>query len=285
MNKTRNEPAGRDPSGSALDASAERTLTARSVLASTLLGTRPPRLPVSRLVRAGALFGIPQGTVRTALSRMVAAGELEADNGWYRLSGRLLERARRQDDSRAADTLPWRGDWSVAVVPGGRRSAVQRAELRGAALELRYGELRDGVWVRPANLDPARLPQASGLLERECQRFDARPVDHLDPALIWDLDDWAGRATQLEQRLGELVGRLDDGDTEALAPGFVLSAAVLRHFQADPLLPAELLPAGWPGPVLRQRYDRYDAAYRGLLRSWFDRSDEPAPTGRGEDDG
>jgi phenylacetic acid degradation operon negative regulatory protein len=243
------------------------------VLASTLLGTRPPRLPVSRLVRAGALFGIAEGTVRTALSRMAAAGELEADDGWYGLSGRLLDRAKRQDDSRAATTLAWNGDWWLAVGPGGRRTPAQRAELRSAAAALRYGELRDGVWARPANLHPDRLAQARALLERECERFDGRPLDALDPARLWDIGGWARRAEALEGRLDELIGRLDDGDTDALAPGFVLSAAVLRHFQADPLLPPELLPSDWPGNRLRERYDRYDAAYRSLLRAWFGAAD------------
>ena len=51
-------------------------LTARSVIASTLLGTEPPRLPGRVLVRVGELFGITEGTIRTALSRMVASGEL-----------------------------------------------------------------------------------------------------------------------------------------------------------------------------------------------------------------
>ena len=64
--------------------------------------------------------------------------------------------------------------------------------------------------------------------------------------------------------------RAHDGhDTRALAPGFVMSAAVLRHFQADPLLPSELLPARWPGAALRDEYDRFDAAYRAVLREWF----------------
>ena len=53
-----------------------------------------------------------------------------------------------------------------------------------------------------------------------------------------------------------------------LAPGFVLSAAVLRHLQADPLLPAELLPTGWPGAALREEYDRWDGEYRRVLRRW-----------------
>jgi phenylacetic acid degradation operon negative regulatory protein len=44
---------------------------------------------------------------------------------------------------------------------------------------------------------------------------------------------------------------------------------VLRHFQADPLLPEELLPRGWPGAALRTEYDRFDAAYRALLRDYF----------------
>ena len=51
-----------------------------------------------------------------------------------------------------------------------------------------------------------------------------------------------------------------------LAPGFELSAAVLRHLQADPLLPAELLPADWPGALLRSTYDGWDARYRATLR-------------------
>ena len=54
-----------------------------------------------------------------------------------------------------------------------------------------------------------------------------------------------------------------------MAGGFVLSAAVLRALQADPLLPAALLPADWPGRALRADYDRYDAAYRAVLRTWF----------------
>ena len=62
---------------------------------------------------------------------------------------------------------------------------------------------------------------------------------------------------------------LERGDTSALADGFVVSAAVLRHFQADPLLPEELLPRGWPGTALREEYDRFDAAYRAVLRNWF----------------
>jgi len=48
-----------------------------------------------------------------------------------------------------------------------------------------------------------------------------------------------------------------------------VSAAVLRHFQADPLLPTELLPANWPGAELRADYERYDATFKDAWRTWF----------------
>ena len=69
--------------------------------------------------------------------------------------------------------------------------------------------------------------------------------------------------------MAKLVSPLEDGSTDALSEGFVVSAAVLRHFQADPLLPEELLPRAWPGGGLRDEYDRFDAAYRALLRDYF----------------
>ena len=252
----------------------ERPLTARSVIASTLLGTTPPRLPGRLLVRAGALFGLAEGTVRTALSRMVAAGELVADDGNYTLAGPLLARQARQDESRRAVVAAegWDGMWALAVVHGEPRSATQRTELRAAATALRLAELREGVWLRPDNLDPGRLPASTAVVATQCTRFSTRPDDP-DPSTLagrlWDLAGWAARADALRTRMDGIVAAPEAGATEALAPGFVLSASVLRLTQADPLLPAELLPPAWPGPALRAEYDRYDAAYQSLLRTWF----------------
>ena len=244
-----------------------RSLTARSVLLSVLLGTRPPRLPVSLLVSTTELFGIAEGTTRTALSRMAAAGEVRADDGWYELTApRLIDRQARQARSRRGERRPWDGDWiQVVVVADGRRPAAERAALRTELSVGRLAELREGVWLRPDNLDdpPPRGAQLAG--------FHVRPES--DPALLatklWDLEGWAAEARALRRRLAALVGPLEVGDRTVLDEGFVLSADVLRHLQSDPLLPDELLPAGWPGGDLRDDYDRYDAAYRAVLRSWF----------------
>jgi phenylacetic acid degradation operon negative regulatory protein len=245
-------------------------LTARSVLLSTLLGTTPPVLPARVLVRAGELFGISEGSVRTALSRMAAGGEVRPEDGSYRLAGRLLERQARQQASRAARTTAWRpaaNRWRFAFVVGDRRTAADRADLRAVMRAVRMAELREGVWLRPDNLAWTPPPAVAAQCLTAVGRPDTDPTDLA--RLLWDLDGWADDAAELRKELAASSGAVKAGDAAALAPGFVLSAAVLRHFQADPLLPAALLPPGWPGDRLRAEYADWDRAYRALLRIWL----------------
>ncbi len=253
----------------------ERRLTARSVVASTLLGVRPPRLPSRLLVGACGLFGISDGTARVAISRMVAAGELDADDGDYALTGPLLTRSARQDVSAEATTEPWTpGDgWTMAVVVGEARSAADRTALRRAAHGLRLAELREGVWARPANLRPLPDGAAEVVLASQCQRWTATPGgDATDEATLaarlWDLDGWTVRAHRLAAALDRTHPRLSRADEAALPEAFVLSAAVLRHLQSDPLLPDALLPDGWPGPTLRAAHRRWRRSFDATWTAW-----------------
>lgn len=250
-----------------------RPLTARSVLASVLLGTDPPWLPTALLVQTAALFGISEGAARTALSRMVASGDAVAERSGYQLAGRLVVRQARQAASRRADRLPWDGTWELATIDGdAARAATDRAALRDALRALRLAELREGTWARPANLAADRVPAAREIVDRWCtwwQHAAPQPPPRVDA--LWDLSGWAQAADELRADMDELRPSLDAGDSGALAEGFVISAAVLRLLQADPLLPPDLLSSSWPGEALRADYDRYDTAYRAVLRAWFDR--------------
>lgn len=266
-NRPRSSPVAPPRAGQRTDA----TLTARSVLASVLLGTDPPWLPTPLLLRTAALFGISGGSARTALSRMSSAGEVVGERGGYRLAGRLVARQARQAASRRAAAREWDGTWELLTVEGeGARSAADRAALREALRQLRLAELREGLWGRPDNLDPERTPEARTVADQWCRTWSgAHPAPVPDATVLWDLAGWADVAADLRRDMAALVTGFEAGDPGDLATGFVTSAAVLRHLQADPLLPPDLLPAGWPGPALRADYDRYDAAYRAVLRAWF----------------
>jgi len=264
MTQSRNTPP---PS-----ASPTAPLSARSVLASTLLGMDPPRLETRMLVASGALFGIAEGTTRTAISRMVAAGELIASGDGYALAGHLLDRQARQAESRRPAARQWSGNWELALVSTERRSAAARSDLRRATAVLHLAEVREGVWTRPDNLDRRRHPEARAVVDAQCASWRGRPATD-DPtvlaATLWDLPAWAETANELRRQLDERLPALDAGDVSALAPAFVLSAAVLRHLLSDPLLPVDLVPADWPGDHLRADYERFDAAFKQVWRNWY----------------
>ena len=250
-----------------------RTLTARSVLASTLLGVSPPELSARALVATAELLGIAAGTARVAMSRMVSAGELEVTDRRYRLvAPELLARQARQDLSRRGADPSWNGSWRTAIVVRDDRTAAERTALRSSLTALRFGELREGVWVRPANLPEGVLPEAEAVVAAQCAfvigTLDV-PIDPSDLAgSLWDLDGWQDRAASVLNDLERIGPRLAVDDHEALAEGFVISADALRHLQADPLLPVELLPADWPGDRLRETHRRYDQAFKSTLASW-----------------
>jgi phenylacetic acid degradation operon negative regulatory protein len=247
--------AGLAPKGAATDLDL-RPLTARSVILSVLLGTHPPVLPVRSLVQTAALFGIQEGTTRVALSRLMADGDVVAEGRRYRLTDRLVDRQRRQDEGRTPQTRPWRGSWEIAIIDP-EAGPAERTTLGAGLAELRLAELRSGIWLRPANLRRPWAAAAPG----QAWCFETRSVNSDAAAALsarlWDLGGWAQRAEAL---LDAWRG------ADQPARRFVLAAAMVRHLQRDPLLPRVLLPGGWPGRRLRQAYAAYERELGDLLR-------------------
>lgn len=249
-----------------------RPLSARSVLASALLGSDDARLTVGELVALAALFGISDGAARTCLSRMVSTGELSSEVGSYALAGRLLDRRQRVDEaSRFGDAGRWDGTWELAVVSLDRRSAADRLELRKAATALHLAELREGVWIRPDNLDPQRLSASRAVLDQQCTHFHgaATEIGADKMRALFALDGWSDDARALIDAMNMVLDGENDGSTESFSYEFALSIAVVRHLQLDPLLPAELIEDRWPGHTLRRDYRRFDDAFKKRMNSAF----------------
>ena len=222
-------------------------MTARSVVLSVQLGAHPACASAGELIRLTADFGIKETTLRVALTRMVSAGDLIRSADGYRLSNRLLARQRRQDDAIDPRVRGWRGDWVVLIVTGVGSDARTRAALRTTMHNKRFGELREGVWMRPDNLELDLDPEFDARVRILSARDDA-PAELA--AQLWDLPAWAQAGHRL---LDEMAAASD-------TPGrFVVAAATVRHLLTDPVLPDELLPSGWPGARLRAAYHDFAA--------------------------
>ncbi len=224
-----------------------RRMTARSVVLSVLLGAHPAWATAGELLKLTADFDLKEPTVRVALTRMVSAGDLVRSDDGYRLSDRLLARQRRQDAALDPRTRNWDGSWAAVVVTSVGNDARTRASMRSALQDNRFGELREGVWLRPANLDVELAAEVAGHT-RSMRVHDDDPAGLA--AALWDLPGWVAAGDDL---LAEITAADD-------VPGrFTAAAGIVRHLRTDPVLPEELLPAGWPGPALRAAYHDFAA--------------------------
>jgi phenylacetic acid degradation operon negative regulatory protein len=130
----------------------------------------------------------------------------------------------------------------VLIVTSVGTDARTRAALRTTMHHKRFGELREGVWMRPDNLGLELDHEVAARVRMLSARDDA-PAELA--GLLWDLSGWADSGRRL----------LDEMNTAADIPGrFLVAAAMVRHLLTDPMLPAELLPTDWPGAALRAAY-------------------------------
>lgn len=220
-------------------------MTARSVILSLLLGAHPAELSVREIRSLTTLFGISDTTVRVALTRMVSAGDLARTESGYRLAERLQARQLRQDEACDPHRGSWDGTWTQLVITSVGRDARDRNDLRTTLRQGRFGELREGVWLRPENLEidlPPSVTDHVWVLHTRVDQPEALA------AQLWDLPGWSKYATAL-------LRWWDQAD--AIPARFVLAAAMVRHLLADPVLPDELLPADWPADEIRSRYREF----------------------------
>lgn len=227
-------------------------LSVRSALLSVMLGAAPDAAPVAQLIRGGALFGFSENAVRVALTRCVASSDLARSEEGYVLGERLLKRQRRQQEAVDAHPSPWSGTWEAATSVVTGRSNTQRVALRTLLGEHRLAELREGLWMRPANLTrPREYADHPDVLAFEATHDDPVAVARR----LWDLDTWSTAGTQLLEHFHTTVEP---------AARLSASAAIVRHLATDPILPVALLPEPWPGEDLRRVYAEYQRELRDL---------------------
>jgi phenylacetic acid degradation operon negative regulatory protein len=250
------------------------------------LRSRGARAPVAALVRLLNPLGISAAAVRTAVSRMARQGWLEAvrlpAGAGYALTPRAVGRLDEAAERIYRHGLPdWDGRWHLLVIERVRDRA-RRERLRAGLSYLGYAPIDETTWV-----SPRRSVELDGLLEAErvraerfeaCHDGDARGL----VARVWDLDGlarayqrWLGMARELVAPVGP-----DTPDEAVFAARSVLVHEWRKFLFRDPGLPAELLPARWPGHVAADLFDTESARLLPAAARFVDcclQAGSPAP--------
>ncbi|WP_416899601.1 MAG: phenylacetic acid degradation operon negative regulatory protein PaaX [Minwuia sp.] len=216
------------------------------------------------LIRLAADFGLNERVVRTAVYRLQKDGWLESEQSgrrsYYRLapSGRHLTAAADQRIYRTG--LPdWDGDW-LTLIAGPEIDPVRERLSRELVLQ-GFGVAAPGVFVRPdAALDDVREILADFGAADRIAVFRSREPGGAGGAAArelvaraWDHD---AIATGYREFIA-LFGPLEDRSA-GLPPrdAFIVRTLLVHEFRRvtlrDPMLPAELMTAGWPGVEARE---------------------------------
>ena len=256
--------------------------TAKSLILDLLSTLAGRTMQVSALVRAGELFDIAENSMRVALARLVAAGQVERDErGLYRMGAQAVPIDRRVTSWRRIHERVqlWDGGW-IAVHTGGLAERVSERQLRRRERALHFVGFRDlapGLAVRPDNLAggvaAARSELAALGLEAGAIVGALRELDAATDARARGLWDVAALCAGYRESLADLGASLQRlqvaSEQEAMVESFLLGGRVIRQLVLDPLLPEPIVPTAERAALVdaMRRYDRLGrASWAGFMQ-------------------
>jgi phenylacetic acid degradation operon negative regulatory protein len=256
--------SGSSPQGLAVTLLADYTLQSRTWL------------PSAALVALLAESGVNTAGARTAISRLARRRVLEISrqgrHSFYRLTQPAVDnlaRGGRQIAAFAAKAESWDGWWTLVAFSLPQEASAERRALRGQLRWLGYAPLYDGLWVTPHNLGHTSIAKLSAIALGATTVFRARHVEieavtNRIPIDAWDTAALVQQYDSFIRRWNALLPSVQSGDVTGAAAVRARTEVMdaYRRFPIlDPLLPIELMPAGWPRSDARAVFV---AVYDGL---------------------
>jgi phenylacetic acid degradation operon negative regulatory protein len=254
--------AGSSPQGLAVTLVADYTLATRAWLPSAaivvLLGesrvsSGGARTAVSRLARRGVLENTRHGRHSSYRLTSGAAANLSAGGAWIAAF--------------AAPADAWDGYWTLLAFSLPQQHGTRRRALRGQLRWLGYAPLYDGLWVSPRAPGPNVKAELAAVTPGAVTVFRAHHVGAVagrDPIDAWDIAAIGRQYEAFVRRWKPVLPRIRSGKVvgaEAVQARTEVMDTYRRFPVLDPLLPTQLVPAGW----LRQRArELFVAVYDGL---------------------
>lgn len=211
------------------------------------------------------------GVVRTAVSRLAADGWLDRDKvgrkSFYKLAPRGRERFQAAVEHVYNPHISdGAGRFELLLIGNG----AGRESSRAALTEAGFGNPMPGVWVVPSGVVvPA---EAAGAI-----RLEVTADDEMGRRLIsesWSLQRTADSYEDFLKTFAPLESWVARDDRPAPADAMLARILLIHHYRRvilrDPLLPAALLPAGWPADEARQFCARVYQALLPASEKWLD---------------
>ena len=251
---------------------------------------------IGSLIRALSDFDISERLVRTSVFRLVRDDWLITSQvgrcSYYSLSEEGVHQfeqatSRIYDDPRQF----WDGDWYLVLLAG--LEAEQKDPVRKALSWLGFGAISSNVLAHPT-------PNI-GELESTLKRIDSdrqlvvmrgptfgRHQDEAMRALVhrsWNLAELDRRYESFIEQFRPVYNQAKNsrmiGAREAFQVRLLLIQEYRRILLRDPLLPAEILPAGWNGTaayqLCRNLYRLIYAPADSCMSAGFETADGPLP--------
>ncbi len=251
---------------------------------------------IGSLIRVLSDFGVSERLVRTSVFRLTRDDWLDVNpagrRSYYSLtkSGvRRFEQATQRIYGEPRQS--WSGDWCLVLLAG--LDAEQKESVRKELGWLGFGAISTNVLAHPS-------PAMSGLkqtlkqmgMERDLVVMQGRTLGkNQDDAMrilvhkSWNLDEIDRRYEDFITQFRPVFRAVEQGRNCDPRIAFQIRTLMIQEYRRillrDPLLPAELLPAGWHGTaayqLCRNLYRLIFAQADDFMTSEFETAEGPLP--------
>lgn len=237
------------------------------------LSARDGWAPIAAVVRLLGALEVAPPAVRTAVSRMVREGwlapELRAGTRGYRATLRATRRLAEARGRIYRTTTASAPDWHLVVIERPEHRA-SRDRLAAALGYLGYARLAPLTWLAPrpsAELDTVLALE--GVCARSMHAVLGTDVRDL-AAQLWDLEALSEGYREFVRTARTTDARPAADPREAFRERSGLVHEWRKFLFVDPGLPAEVLPADWPGELAAGEFARVAAALLPGARAYVD---------------
>jgi len=264
---------------------ARRPVRAGSLIVTFFGDTILPRggsVATQSLLNTMELFGLGQGVVRTALSRLCAedmfARTRSGRNSFYHLTEKARGEYSEASDIIYADPPPekWDGSWISVLLT--ERAEHDEGALRKALTGLGLAKFGPLIHMRPANLSRAARYKLECLLDDQPALVIEGEGGPIPPGFkaavdgVWDLERISRGYDQFVRRYQPIaLGLARDGGLDA-RQSMMLRLLVIHDYRQlalkDPMLPLEILPMSWQGELAREICRRIYLAVHAASENW-----------------